>query len=145
MTLEPDPYGNFLLNGYELGTGRDWTRLGLLYLQDGVWQGKRILPKGWADFVRTPAPAWSKPVYGGFFWLNRTNEWPIPEDAYYMNGAGGQYTIIIPTHDLVVVKLGHYSGQKASDEALGNALKLLMQAVPQVREPWQPPIESARR
>ncbi len=61
-----------------------------------------------------------------------------------MAGAGGQYTIIIPTHDLVVVKLGHYSGQKASDEALGNALKLLMEAVPQVREPWQPPAESHR-
>ena len=145
MTLEPDPYGNFLLNGYELGTGRDWTRLGLLYLNDGVWQGKRILPKGWTDFVRTPAPAWSKPVYGGFFWLNRTKEWPIPEDAYDMAGAGGQYTVIIPTHELVVVKLGHYSGQKASDEALGNALKLLMEAVPQVREPWQPPVEDARR
>jgi CubicO group peptidase (beta-lactamase class C family) len=145
ITLEPDPYGNFLLNGYELSTGRDWTRLGLLYLQDGVWQGRRLLPKGWSNFVRTPAPAWPKPVYGGFFWLNRTHAWPIPEDAYYMNGAGGQYTIIIPTHDLVVVKLGHYRGQQAGDSALANALMLLMQAVPQVREPWQPPVEGDRR
>ncbi len=62
-----------------------------------------------------------------------------------MAGAGGQYTIIIPTHDLVVVKLGHYRGQEASDEALANALKLIMEAVPQVREPWQPPAESAHR
>jgi CubicO group peptidase (beta-lactamase class C family) len=67
MVLEPDPYGNFLLQGYELGTGRDWIRLGLLYLQDGVWQGERLLPTGWVDFVRTPAPAWSQPVYGGMF------------------------------------------------------------------------------
>ena len=58
MTPEPDPFGNFLLNGYELGSGRDWARLGNLYLQDGMWNGERILPEGFADFVRTPAPAW---------------------------------------------------------------------------------------
>jgi len=139
MVLEPDPYGNFLLQGYELGTGRDWLRLGLLYLQDGVWNGERILPEGWADFVRTPAPAWSQHVYGGFFWLNRTKRWPVPEDAYFMAGAGGQYAIIIPTHDLIVVRLGHYKGSEAGERALGRALELLMGAVPQVRQPWQPP------
>ncbi len=139
MVLETDPYGNFLLNGYELGPGRDWARLGLLYLQDGVWNGERLLPAGWVDFVRTPAPAWSQPVYGGFFWLNRTHVWPVPEDAFYMAGAGGQYTFIIPTHDLVVVRLGHYKGERAGEEALRNALALLMQAVPQARQPWQPP------
>jgi CubicO group peptidase (beta-lactamase class C family) len=139
MLLETDPYGNFLLNGYELGTGRDWARLGLLYLQDGLWDGERLLPEGFVDFVRTPAPAWSEPVYGGFFWLNRTAEWPVPEDAFMMEGAGGQYTFVIPTHDLVVVRLGHYKGEEAGGRALWNALQLLMQAVPQVRKPWQPP------
>jgi CubicO group peptidase (beta-lactamase class C family) len=138
MVLEPDPYGNFLLNGYDLGSGRDWLRLGLLYLQDGVWNGQRLLPEGWTDFVRTPAPAWSKPIYGAFFWLNRMKSWPVPKDAYYMAGAGGQYTIIVPTHDLVVVRLGHYKGQPAGDKALYRSLELLMQTVPQVREPWQP-------
>jgi len=139
MLLETDPYGNFLLNGYELGTGRDWARLGLLYLQNGVWNREQILPKGFVDFVRTPAPAWSEPVYGGFFWLNRTAEWPVPEDAFMMEGAGGQYTFIIPTHDLVVVRLGHYKGEEAGTRALWNALQLLVQAVPQARAPWQPP------
>jgi CubicO group peptidase (beta-lactamase class C family) len=138
MVLEPDPYGNFLLQGYELGTGRDWLRLGLLYLQDGVWNGERLLPSGWSNFVRTPAPAWLQPVYGAFFWLNRTKRWPVPEDAYFMAGAGGQYTIIIPTHDLVVVRLGHYKGAEAGERALGRALELLIRAVPQVRAPWQP-------
>jgi len=141
MVLEPDPYGNFLLQGYELGTGRDWLRLGLLYLQDGVWQGERLLPTGWVNFVRTPAPAWSKPVYGGMFWLNRTKTWPVPDDAYYMAGAGGQYTLIIPTHELVVVRLGHYKGAQRGEQALRHALTLLMEAVPQLREPWQPPSE----
>jgi CubicO group peptidase (beta-lactamase class C family) len=139
MVLEPDAYGNFLLQGYELGTGRDWARLGLLYVQDGVWNGERLLPEGWVDFVRTPAPAWSQPVYGGMFWLNRTAAWPVPADAFYMAGAGGQYTIIIPTHDLVVVRLGHYKGEGAGANALWTALQLLTAAVPQARAAWQSP------
>lgn len=144
MVLETDPYGNFLLQGYELAPGRDWARLGMLYLQDGVWNGERLLPRGWADFVRTPAPAWSAPVYGGMFWLNWTRSWPAPEDAYYMAGAGGQYTLIIPTHDLVVVRLGHYKGGGPGHRALYRALGLLMEAVPRRRAPWQPPATGLR-
>jgi CubicO group peptidase (beta-lactamase class C family) len=140
MVLETDPYGNFLLNGYELGSGRDWARLGLLYLQDGMWNGERLLPEGWRDFVRRPAPAWSEPIYGAFCWLNRTHAWPVPEDAFYMAGAGGQYTFIIPTHDPVVVRLGHYKGERAGEQALWKALRLLMQAVPPSRPPWQVPV-----
>lgn len=139
MVLETDPYGNFLLQGYELGPARDWLRLGLLYLQDGVWQGERLLPEGWVDFVRTPAPAWTEPKYGGMFWLNRTRTLPVPEDAYLMAGSGGQYTVVVPTHDLVVVRLGHAKGEEAAEEALARALALLIEAVPQVRPPWQPP------
>jgi CubicO group peptidase (beta-lactamase class C family) len=138
MVLETDPHGNLMLQGYDLGTGRDWLRLGLLYLQDGTWNGERLLPEGWTDFVRTPAPAWSKPIYGAFFWLNRTGRWPVPEDAYFMAGAGGQYAIIIPTHDLVVVRLGHYKGQEHGERALRRALSLLIEAVPQSRAPWRP-------
>jgi hypothetical protein len=58
MTLETDPYGNFLTQGYELGTARDWARLGNLYLENGVWNGERLLPEGWCEFVSTLAPAW---------------------------------------------------------------------------------------
>jgi CubicO group peptidase (beta-lactamase class C family) len=130
MVLETDPYGNFVLTGYDLGSARDWLRLGMLYLQDGIWNGERLLPEGWVDFVRTPAPAWERPEYGGLFWLNRTRTWPLPEDAFYMSGAGGQFTIIVPTHDLVVVRLGHYKGEVHADEALARALTLLMEAVP---------------
>ncbi len=74
QVLETDPYGNFLITGYDYGTARNWARIGLLYLQDGVWQGQRVLPEGWTTFVRTPAPAWKRPEYGAFFWLNRDRD-----------------------------------------------------------------------
>ncbi|MGQ0765722.1 MAG: serine hydrolase domain-containing protein [Gemmatimonadota bacterium] len=139
---EPDPWGGFLLQGYELARARDWARLGNLYLQMGNWNGEQILDSSFVDFVRTPAPAWSAPQYGGFFWLNRTNALPLPPDAYYMAGAGGQYGIIIPTHDLVVVRLGHYKGSASGSRALDRALTLLLEAVPKAREPWTPPTDA---
>ncbi|MCR9294355.1 MAG: beta-lactamase family protein [bacterium] len=134
MVLETDPYGNFLLQGYDLGSARDWSRLGNLYLQDGVWQGKRILPEGYVEFVSTLAPAWladGRPIYGGFFWINGESEWPIPKDAYFMAGAGGQYNFIIPSQDLVVTRLGHYAGSNVGRESLKKSLALLLQAVPE--------------
>ena len=136
MVLETDPYGNYLLQGYELAPARDWARLGNLYLQGGMWEGERILPVGFADFVSTVAPAWAadgRPIYGGFFWINGTNTFPVPEDAYYMSGAGGQTTLIIPSHDLVVVRQGHYRGARDGGRALRRALSLLMEAVHQSR------------
>ena len=79
MVLETDPYGNFLTQGYELASARDWARLGNLYLQDGVWNGERMLPEGYVKFVSTLAPAWvadHRPIYGGFFWINGDGELP---------------------------------------------------------------------
>jgi CubicO group peptidase (beta-lactamase class C family) len=130
QVLETDPYGNFLLSGYDYGTGRNWARLGLLYQQDGMWQGERILPEGWAKFVSTPAPAWKRPVYGGLFWVNGDGAMPIPKSAYMMNGAGGQRVVIIPTHDLVVVRMGHHKGDRAGMKTLNLALAELVAAVP---------------
>ncbi len=133
QVLEPDPFGNFLLTGYDYGTARNWARLGLLYLQDGVWQGERVLPEGFVDFVSTPAPAWTVPVYGGLFWINGTGEWNLPRDAYFMAGGGGQRTFVVPSRDLVVVRLGHFRGSGPGMRALNQALGLLMEAVPEVR------------
>ena len=126
--LETDPYGNFVMTGFDYGTARNWARLGLLYLQDGMWQGQRILPEGWSTFVSTPAPAWKQPVYGGLFWVNGDGAWNIPKTAYMANGAGGQRTFVIPTHDLVVVRMGHYRGDRAGMKALNLALAELMRA-----------------
>lgn len=128
--LEPDPYGNFVLTGYDYGTARNWARIGLLYLNDGVWQGERLLPADFVEFVSSPAPAWEEPVYGGQFWLNQTGELPIPDDAFYAAGGGNQKTFVIPSHDLVVVRMGHFRGSEASEPILEEALALLMDAIP---------------
>jgi CubicO group peptidase (beta-lactamase class C family) len=130
QVLEVDPYGNFLITGYDYGTARNWARIGLLHLQDGMWQGKRVLPEGWAKFVSTPAPAWKEPTYGGLWWVNGTGSLPAPKDAYYASGGGGQSTIVIPSHQLVVVRMGHFRGAGPGGRAMRNALKELMAAIP---------------
>jgi CubicO group peptidase (beta-lactamase class C family) len=132
MVMETDPFGNFLTQGYEFASGRDWARLGNLYLQDGVWNGERILPEGFVKFVSTLAPAWQadkRAVYGAFFWINGESAFPVPKDAYYMSGAGGQTTLIVPSHDLVVVRLGHFKGSGPGGGSFRRALALLMEAV----------------
>ena len=139
LILETDPHGNFVSSGYELGRARDWARLGQLYLQDGVWNGKRLLPEGFVDFVRTPAPAWDneegKPStsrYGGMWWLNTTGTWNAPSDAYYASGAGGQNTIVIPSREVVVARLTDYDA--SSSPSIGKtktdtALKAVLEAI----------------
>ncbi len=133
MVMETDPYGNFLTQGYEYMSARDWARLGNLYLQDGMWNGQRILPDGFVKFVSTVAPAWAadkRMIYGGFFWVNGDGGMPVPKEAFYMSGAGGQTVLIVPSHDLVVVRIGHYKGETPGEEAFRRALALLMQVVP---------------
>jgi len=133
MVMETDPYGDFLLQGYELASARDWARLANLYLQDGIWNGTRILPEGYSKFVSTVAPAWQadgRPIYGAFFWVNGEGAFPVPRDAYYMAGSGTQIALIVPSHDLVVVRMGHYRGGGPGFQSLQRALALLMEAVP---------------
>ncbi len=129
QVLEPDPYGNFILSGYDYGTVRNWARLGLLYAQDGVWQGTRLLPAGFVTFISTPAPGWATPRYGGLFWVNGTNELDAPPDAYWMAGAGGQRVIIIPSRDMVIVRLGHMRGDTIGMKLLDKAVHGLVDAV----------------
>ncbi len=138
QVLEVDPYGNFLMTGYDYGTARNWARIGMLYLQNGVWQGQQLLPDWWAKFVSTPAPAWKEPIYGGLFWLNGTGAFPIPTSTYYAAGGGGQNMFVIPSKNMVVVRLGHFRGAEASVPRLKAALADLMGAV-------NPPSSGAKR
>lgn len=134
-TLEPDPYGNFISTGYEYGTVRDWARLGLLVLQDGVWEGERLLPEGFTEFVSAPAPAWERGEYGGLFWVNGNRRWNLPQSAYLMAGHGTQHVFVVPTHDLVVARMGHQRGGRQGFVALNEALRILMEAIPPL---WRP-------
>jgi CubicO group peptidase (beta-lactamase class C family) len=139
MVMETDPYGNFLTQGYELSSARDWARLGNLYLQNGVWNGEQILPKGFTKFVSTIAEPWvadGRPIYGGLFWINGDGGFPIPKDAFMMIGAGGQFVTIIPSHDLVIVRLGHDKGAEKNDDlkSLNKAYTLLLDAVPKTKK-----------
>lgn len=115
--LCPDPSGTFVLSSYSYACARDWARFGLLYLHDGVWEGERILPEGWVAYTKTPAEAtWKRENggYGAHFWLNASNDpekiglrWPgVPDDAYFCSGHEGQKVVIIPSRNLVVVRLG---------------------------------------
>jgi CubicO group peptidase (beta-lactamase class C family) len=132
QVLETDPYGNFLLNGYDYGTGRNWARLGLLYLNDGVWQGQRLLPEGWTKFVSTPAPAWKDSTYGAMVWVNARGVWPeLPRDAFAFRGAGLQDVYVIPSRNLVIVRMGHYIGAQPGAADLRRAQALLMEAIPE--------------
>ncbi len=136
FVMDTDPYGNFLTHGYESASGRDWARIANLYLQDGVWNGERLLPEGYAKFVGTLAPAWvadNRPQYGGLFWVNGDGAWPAPKDMYFMSGVGGQQVLIIPSHQLAVVRLGHYKGVQAAGRATRKAVGMLVEAVQPVR------------
>ncbi len=133
QVLETDAYGNFVLSGFDYGTVRNWARLGLLFAQDGVWQGTRLLPEGFARFVGTAAPGWATPRYGGMFWVNGTRELDAPPDAYWMAGAGGQRVIIIPSRDLVIVRLGHMRGDTIGMRLLDTSVRGIVDAVPEAR------------
>jgi CubicO group peptidase (beta-lactamase class C family) len=128
--LETDPYGNFLITGYDYGTARNWARLGMLYLNDGVWMGERLLPEGFVKFASTPAPAWRTPTYGGMVWVNGDSAWALPRDAYAFRGAGEQNVFVVPSHNLVIVRMGHYPGAQAGARDLRRAQALLMSAIP---------------
>jgi CubicO group peptidase (beta-lactamase class C family) len=113
LLIEADRADTPLVGAFVWASAQDWARLGLLYLRDGMWEGRRILPAGWVDFTRTPAAVAGNGTYGAHFWVSGT---PGPEqyenfgargiDAFEMNGSAGQLVVIVPARDLVVVRLG---------------------------------------
>ncbi|MGH7629606.1 MAG: serine hydrolase domain-containing protein [Gemmatimonadales bacterium] len=108
---ETDPFGNFILSSQVYSTPRDLARFGLLYLNDGLWNGRRILPRGWVAYTVRPAPAhdpasrasgWG---YGAHWWLLGMDS-RVPSDAYTTAGRRGQYASVVPSRRLVVVRTG---------------------------------------
>lgn len=112
--VETDWNGDFVLSSQVWTTARDLARLGLLYLNDGEWEGERILPEGWAKFVSTPAPAQPPaaraggrpyPGYGAQFWLF-DERFGLPAGSYAAMGNRGQYVMIVPERNIVIVRRG---------------------------------------
>lgn len=122
-TLEPGPDGAFVGSSFMYATARDWARLGQLYLNDGLWDGRRILPAGWVRYSTTPTPKAPRGRYGAQIWLNAgepsdraSRDWPhLPPDTFAFNGFEGQHVIVIPSLQAVVVRLGLTQGRREWD------------------------------
>ena len=110
MLVETDMEGNFIGSSYAWATARDWAKFGLLYLNKGNWNGEQIFDENWAKYVATPTNT-SNGIYGGHFWLNAKGQMPdVPKDTYSCNGYQGQRVYIIPSKDLVIVRMGLKEG-----------------------------------
>jgi CubicO group peptidase (beta-lactamase class C family) len=106
--LSTDRFGDFILSSQVYTNARDLARFGLLYLNGGTWNGKRLISEDWIEFVRAPAPASSVRGhdYGGQWWLVPDDRNDVPRDAYSTAGNRGQYVIVVPSHDTVIVRRG---------------------------------------
>ena len=99
-----DAAGTFIGSSFCYASARDFARFGLLYLRDGVWEGRRLLPEGWVDYARTPTyqqPGASELGYGAHWWLGIAGE-----GSFSANGYDGQFTVLVPELDLILVRHG---------------------------------------
>jgi CubicO group peptidase (beta-lactamase class C family) len=118
MNAQPefDASGLFYGSAFVYASARDFAKFGLLYLRDGMWEGRRVLPEGWVDYARTPGTGQNADVYGAGWWVNprEGDGRPYPvrldigpqRDAFSAQGFEGQYTLVVPSKDLVIVRLG---------------------------------------
>jgi hypothetical protein len=131
--FEPDTSGTPVGASFVYATARDWARFGLLYLQDGVWEGERILPEGWVAYTTSPTPG-SEGLYGAHWWLNSGDGhgwyWPdnLP-DLFMADGHDGQFVIVVPSHNLVIVSLAFTQDPEAFN--LGAFVEKVLEAIPE--------------
>ena len=128
--VEFDPQGTFYGSALVWATPRDWARFGYLYLRGGVWDGTRVLPEGWVNFARTPGPASNTDIYGAHWWLTPVRGDGRPQrslitgdemrDAFSAQGHEGQIIVVVPSKDLVLVRLGRFDGGAEAWNALGD-------------------------
>lgn len=131
--LQPDASGTFIAASSLYASARDWARLGLLFLRGGEWFGEQILPEDWVAYSLMPTPQSPEDEYGAQMWLKLSEsenfgEPPMPEDAYYMLGHDQQIVAVVPSRDLVVVRLG--LTRKAGDWDNARDLAPLVKAFP---------------
>jgi CubicO group peptidase (beta-lactamase class C family) len=118
MKAQPefDATGTYFGSALIFASARDFARFGLLYLRDGMWDGRRVLPQGWVDFARTPGPGTNANMYGAGWWVEpsegdgRPYPWHMEtesgRDSFSAEGFEGQFTMIIPSKNLIVVRMG---------------------------------------
>jgi len=133
--LETDASGVFIGSSYMYLTARDWAKLGQLCLQNGQWAGRQILPNDWIKYVTTPTKTSSLNNYGAHFWLNNDPDdktidrhWPsLPTDVYYMSGFQGQTVAIIPSKELIIVRLGFTASgvDRGTEKLIHDVIELL--------------------
>ena len=115
VTMELDGAGTPIGSSHMLASARDWARLGMLFLNDGVVGGVRVLPPGWVDYSATPTAGSEVFGYGAGFWTNRGDgagaqrrvRGGMPADSFMARGNFGQYVVIIPSKRLVIARLGN--------------------------------------
>jgi CubicO group peptidase (beta-lactamase class C family) len=112
--LEPDASGTFVGSSFMYANARDWAKFGQLYLQDGVWNGERILPEGWVAYSSSETPH-SDGTYAAHFWLAH-NDPEFPKDGFMAQGFEGQTVAIVPSQKLVIVRLGLTHGDAVYDD-----------------------------
>ena len=106
MIVETDLAGNYVGSSYAWATARDWSKLGLLYLHNGIWNGEELFSKEWVKYATTPTPT-SNGRYGAQIWLNAGKKYPnTPQNMYSFKGYQGQNVYVLPDQDLVVVRMG---------------------------------------
>jgi len=128
--LEPDAVGTPVCSSYLWATPRDWAALGEFALQDGVWNGKRLLPAGWmARTTTSVAVKTEEDGYATGWWANKRVDGTLvhpslPADTYFAEGHDGQWLVVIPSQKLVVVRLG-FTPTRDSDRTIGLAADLV--------------------
>ena len=135
--FEPDASGTFVGSSFVQATARDYARFGLLYLQDGMWFGDRVLPEGWVAYSKTPTPTAPQGQYGAQWWLNadtkandKDRKWPeLPPDIFWADGHDGQFIVVVPSHNMVLVRLGFTPDKGTWD--LGAFIGDMLEAVPE--------------
>jgi CubicO group peptidase (beta-lactamase class C family) len=105
--LETDEAGNFIGSSYCYASARDWGRFSLLFLNEGNWWGDQVLSESWIEYCKTTNEH-SNGIYGGHFWHNKNQSVykNAPKSLFECNGFQGQFVMIFPSYDLVVVRLG---------------------------------------
>ncbi|MGB1775722.1 MAG: serine hydrolase domain-containing protein [Synechococcus sp.] len=104
--LETDASGHFVGSSFGWASARDWARFGMLYLNEGRWNGVQLLPEGWTQQARRISRG-SGRNYGSHWWINRGRRHPnLPRSSYSAEGYQGQLLLVAPSHNAVIVRLG---------------------------------------